>query len=86
MVWSIIVSFSNAVLKPRLLNRGIDRPILVIRLGATGGMIMSGIIGLFVGAVVLTLGYKLIQTWLRSGEADEAATAPLINQVEDDSC
>lgn len=74
-VWSIIVSFSDAVLKPLLLGRGVDTPMLVILLGAIGGMITSGIIGLFVGAVVLTLGYKLILVWLQSGGPDAAVTS-----------
>jgi predicted PurR-regulated permease PerM len=72
MIWSIIVSFSDVVLKPLLLGRGVDTPILIILIGAIGGMITSGIIGLFVGAVVFTLGYKLVQAWLRAGEPDDA--------------
>ena len=52
------------VLKPLLMGRGIDVPMLVIFLGAVGGMLLSGIVGLFVGAIVLALGYKLFQTWL----------------------
>lgn len=63
-VWSIAVSFSDALLKPLLLGRGVDVPTLVILLGAIGGMLMSGILGLFVGAVVLALGYKLMLAWL----------------------
>ncbi len=68
MIWSIVVSFSDAVLKPILLGRGVDAPMLVILLGAIGGMIMSGIVGLFVGAVVLALGYKLFQAWLEKAD------------------
>ena len=41
---------------------------LVILLGAIGGMIASGIIGLFVGAIVLALGYELFMAWLNEGE------------------
>ncbi len=58
--WSLIVSMSDAFLKPLLLGRGVDVPMLAVLLGAIGGMIMSGIIGLFVGAVVLTIAYKLL--------------------------
>lgn len=67
-IWSIGVSFSDAILKPLLLGRGVEVPMLVILLGAIGGMLMSGILGLFVGAVVLALGYKLFMAWLESGE------------------
>ncbi|WP_394132814.1 AI-2E family transporter [Shewanella maritima] len=64
LVWSVLVSGSDAILKPVLMGRGVDIPMLVILLGAIGGMIMSGIVGLFVGAVVLALGYKLFIAWL----------------------
>jgi predicted PurR-regulated permease PerM len=64
MIWSMIVSSSDAFLKPLFLGRGMDIPMLVILLGAIGGMILSGIIGLFVGAVVLAVGYTLFVAWL----------------------
>jgi predicted PurR-regulated permease PerM len=70
MIWSLLVSFSDMVLKPLLLGRGVEAPMLVILLGAIGGMIMSGIIGLFVGAVVLAIGYVLLQSWLELGEPE----------------
>jgi len=65
LIWSILVSSSDMVLKPLLLGRGIDVPMLVILLGAIGGMLTSGIVGLFIGAVVLALGYKLVAAWLQ---------------------
>ena len=68
LAWSTVVSFSDAVLKPLLLGRGVDAPMLAILLGAIGGMILSGAIGLFVGAVVLALSYKLFELWLNSAE------------------
>jgi len=64
MIWSLLVGVSDSFLKPLLLGRGLDTPMLVILLGAIGGMILSGIIGLFVGAVVLAVGYKLFLLWL----------------------
>jgi predicted PurR-regulated permease PerM len=70
MVYALIVSFSDSFLKPLLLGRGVDVPMLVILLGAIGGMITSGIIGLFIGAVILALGYQLFQYWLNPEEAD----------------
>ena len=63
LVWSFLVSFSDAILKPMLLGRGLDIPMIVILVGAIGGMIMSGFLGLFVGAVVLGLAYQLTQKW-----------------------
>ena len=69
-IWSIAVSFSDTFLKPLLLGRGVEAPMLVILLGAIGGMLMSGILGLFVGAVVLALGYKLFEAWLTMHDDD----------------
>ncbi|MEE8061055.1 MAG: AI-2E family transporter, partial [Gemmatimonadales bacterium] len=72
MIYGIIVSGSDAVLKPMLLGRGVDVPMLVILLGAIGGMMLSGIIGLFVGAVVLALFYQLLVAWMHGGKTLEA--------------
>ena len=74
-VYALIVSGSDSFLKPLLLGRGLKTPMLVILLGAIGGMIMSGIIGLFIGAVILALGYELFMEWLDLGdkEAEEQA-------------
>jgi len=69
LVYATLVSFSDAVLKPFLLGRGVEIPMLVILIGAIGGAITYGIIGLFEGAVVLALGYKLFRAWISPGEA-----------------
>jgi predicted PurR-regulated permease PerM len=63
-VWTLFVSVLDNALKPLLLGRGVQVPMLVIFLGSIGGFLASGIIGLFVGAVVLVLGYTLFQAWL----------------------
>jgi predicted PurR-regulated permease PerM len=64
-VWTLLLLPLDNVLKPLLMGRGLDVPILVIFLGAIGGFLSHGIIGLFVGAVVLVLGYELFVQWLR---------------------
>ena len=69
-IFSIILGLSDNVLKPLLLGRGVDAPMLVILLGAIGGMIMWGILGLFIGSVLLAVTYKLFMAWLMS-EAKE---------------
>ncbi len=63
-VWSLLAGASDNVLKPMLMGRGVDIPMPVILIGAIGGMIASGIIGLFAGAVVLSIWYKLFTLWL----------------------
>jgi predicted PurR-regulated permease PerM len=65
LVLSVIISISDSFLKPIFLGRGVDVPTLVILLGAIGGMMLAGIIGLFVGAVVLALAYKIYQALLQ---------------------
>ncbi|MGC1437996.1 MAG: AI-2E family transporter [Terriglobales bacterium] len=69
LIWCIVVGLMDNVLKPLLLGRGVAVPIVVIFLGAIGGFIAMGLIGLFVGAVVLSVGYKLFQAWLDDVEA-----------------
>ena len=64
LVWCIVVWLMEHVLKPLLLGRGIAVPMVVIFLGAIGGFLALGIIGLFVGAIVLSVGYKLFLAWL----------------------
>ena len=56
-------------------GRGVEVPTMVIFLGAIGGMLSMGIVGLFVGAVVLALGYELFIAWLDAAEADAVAQA-----------
>lgn len=67
LIYSIVVSVSDAALKPMFLGRGVDAPMLVILLGAIGGMMTAGIVGLFTGAVVLAVGYKLFRAWVELG-------------------
>ena len=64
-MWNIAVGLLNNVLKPILLAKGVDAPMSIIFIGAIGGMLLSGIIGLFVGAVIMVLGYTLFIAWLK---------------------
>jgi predicted PurR-regulated permease PerM len=67
LVWCIFVGLMDNVLKPILLGRSGKVPMIVIFLGVLGGFIaMKSLIGLFVGAVVLSVGYKLFMAWLDS--------------------
>jgi predicted PurR-regulated permease PerM len=71
-VYMLIVSLADMVLKPMLLGRGVDTPMLVILVGAIGGAMTMGIIGLFLGAVVLAVSYELLVAWM-SPDKDSAA-------------
>jgi predicted PurR-regulated permease PerM len=64
LVWCIIVALMDNILKPLLLGRGVAVPVVVVFLGAMGGFVAMGVIGLFVGAIVLSVGYKLFLAWL----------------------
>jgi predicted PurR-regulated permease PerM len=74
VLWTIfflVVLVSDNILKPILLGKGAPVPMLVIFLGVIGGFIMSGFIGLFTGAIVLSIGYKLLVAWMDINENDE---------------
>lgn len=71
-IWSILAGLSDNLLKPLMLGRGVGIPMLVILIGAIGGMILFGLIGLFLGSVILSLAYELFTTWLALGEEESA--------------
>jgi predicted PurR-regulated permease PerM len=64
LVWCVIVGVMDNALKPLLLGRGVPVPMAVVFLGVIGGFLAMGTIGLFVGAIVLSVGYKLSLAWL----------------------
>jgi predicted PurR-regulated permease PerM len=70
LIWSIIVSFIDNILKPILLGQGAVVPMPVIFIGAIGGFIASGLVGLFTGAVIFSVGYKLFLFWLEDKNAE----------------
>ena len=72
-IYAGIVSISDSFLKPMFLGRGMDIPMLVILIGAIGGAFTAGIIGLFIGAVVLAVGYKLLMAWMITEEEEHEA-------------
>jgi predicted PurR-regulated permease PerM len=72
LVWCIFVGLMDNVLKPMLLGRGSKVPMAVIFLGVLGGFITMNLIGLFVGAIILSVGYKLFLAWLNYGSPNEA--------------
>ncbi|MEE4659469.1 MAG: AI-2E family transporter [Halieaceae bacterium] len=63
-IYMLGVALSDNILKPILLGRGSSQPMAVIFLGAIGGFLLQGIVGLFTGAVVLALGYEVFMLWL----------------------
>ncbi len=65
-LWMIPVSFLDTALKPILVSRGLDTPMIIIFIGVIGGTLSFGIVGLFVGPVALGIGYKILVEWTKS--------------------
>lgn len=68
-IWTVVLllaGLSDNFLKPILLGKGAPVPMVVIYIGVIGGFILSGFIGLFTGAIVLSIGYKLFEGWVNS--------------------
>ena len=67
-VYCLLVSLADNVLKPLLLGKGLKTPMIVILIGAIGGLLLHGIVGLFVGPVVLAVMYQLYFYWVNAEE------------------
>jgi predicted PurR-regulated permease PerM len=70
-IWSILGGISDNIFKPMLLGRGMEIPMLIILIGSIGGMMLTGITGLFIGAVILALGYQLFQIWAGNDQEED---------------
>ena len=84
-VYLIVAGLADNVLKPVLLGRGVDAPMPVILIGALGGMISSGFIGLFTGAVILAVGYQIFMRWVEWQEEGAEAAAGGDTEPPDDN-
>jgi predicted PurR-regulated permease PerM len=76
-----VSGMADNVLKPLMLGRGVDAPMPVILIGALGGMAVSGIIGMFVGATLLALGYQIFMGWVDANpdRADDGEAPPAVS-------
>ncbi|HMP98958.1 MAG TPA: AI-2E family transporter [Cyclobacteriaceae bacterium] len=64
-IWITLVSLIDNVLKPIVFGQGAPAPMLVVFIGSTGGFMASGFVGLFTGAIILSLGYRMLEVWLQ---------------------
>ncbi|RPJ21687.1 MAG: AI-2E family transporter YdiK [Desulfobacteraceae bacterium] len=64
LIWTVVVGSMDNFLRPFLIKKGADLPLLLIFIGVVGGLIAFGIIGLFVGPVVLAVAHKLLSAWV----------------------
>lgn len=75
LLWAIVCSTFDNLLRPMLIKRGADLPLLLIFAGVLGGLLAFGIIGLFIGPVVLAVAYTLIVDWVFQGTPSEPAAS-----------
>jgi predicted PurR-regulated permease PerM len=67
-IYCVLVGLSDNILKPVLMGKGLKTPIIIILIGTIGGMLLHGIIGLFLGAVVLAVMHRLYLYWVHTPE------------------
>jgi predicted PurR-regulated permease PerM len=75
LVWSVIVGSLDNFLRPMLIRRGADLPLILIFVGVIGGMLGFGLIGIFVGPVVLAITWTLMQAWIADALGDDVVSA-----------
>jgi len=71
LVWSVFVALSDNFLRPFLIRKGADLPLILIIAGVIGGLFAFGVIGLFIGPVVLAVTYTLLLAWIKGGENED---------------
>ena len=76
-VWAVFVGSIDNILRPILIRKGVDLPMLLIITGVIGGLIGFGIIGLFIGPVILAVTFTLLRAWVAKGENGTAAEEEL---------
>jgi len=74
LAWTLVIGVSDNVLRPVLIRRGADLPLPLIIAGAIGGLVGLGLIGLFVGPVILAVTYRLLEWWMADAEPNVEAT------------
>jgi predicted PurR-regulated permease PerM len=70
VIWSLPVVALDNVMRPMLIRRGVQLPMLLIIAGVIGGLISFGVVGLFVGPVMLAATYTLAKDWVERGQSD----------------
>jgi predicted PurR-regulated permease PerM len=75
LVWALFVTSIDNVLRPLLIKRGADLPLVLIFAGVIGGLLAFGVVGLFVGPVVLAIAYTEVTAWVADGGAEREESA-----------
>jgi predicted PurR-regulated permease PerM len=74
IVWSIPVLILDNIIRPFLIKKGADRPLLLIFAGVIGGLIAFGVIGLFIGPVVLAVSHVLLKAWVSEDKSGQESS------------
>ena len=82
LVWSIIVTLMDDFVRPILIRRGVDLPRLLILAGVIGGLLLFGVIGLFIGPVLLAVTYSLVAEWVTRDPAAPESSQPATAHAE----
>lgn len=69
LIWSLVVVTMDNFVRPALIKRGADLPLLLIFAGVIGGLLAFGLLGIFVGPVLLAVSYTLLDAWVGDGNA-----------------
>ena len=77
LAWAVFCGTFDNFLRPLLIRRGADLPLLLIFVGVIGGLVSFGVIGLFIGPVVLAVAYTLLVEWVSEGDPHDEQTPPL---------
>jgi predicted PurR-regulated permease PerM len=76
LIWTILLSGVDNVLRPYLIKRGANLPLLLIFAGVIGGLVAFGVVGLFIGPVVLAVTYTLTVAWVNDTEIQTGLASP----------
>ena len=74
LIWALAVGDSDNIIHPFIIKREADPPILLIFVGVVGGLIAFGIVGLFIGPVILAVTYALLKAWINENKSGTAKT------------
>jgi len=75
-VYLVLVGLADNVLKPLVMGRGLTTPIGVIFIGLLGGTLAHGLVGLFIGPIILAVGWELMMAWVRDDKPGDKITPP----------
>lgn len=83
LIWSAVVGTLDNIIRPVLIRMGADLPMVLILSGVIGGLIAFGMIGLFIGPVLLAVSWRLFSVWVREAPLPEDDSETVIEALEE---